>query len=123
MHDLETIWAHADALATVAAREYDIRRKREKFIATEGFGEPGWDMLLDLFTRTLRRQSTRVTSACIASCSPGTTGLRYLKYFVKEGLIVREASAENKRVVYVHLSEVGLVSIGSFMMSLAGIET
>ena len=91
-------------------------------IPTQHFGEPAWDILLDLFIRTMRGQSTRSTSACIASCSPPTTALRYLDQFVKDGMVIREENSDDKRVVHVRLSDVAIESIGSLMMIIAGIE-
>jgi len=61
----------------LARQTYDDRRRRNKiFQSEELFGEPAWDILLDLFIAAKERRRVSVTSACIGSAVPSTTALR-----------------------------------------------
>lgn len=68
---------------------YCMRRRRDSLFPPGLFGEPAWDMLLDLVTRHYRDLSTSVSSACIASAVPATTALRHLDKLIEAGLVER----------------------------------
>src|SRR5438067_2106779 len=55
------------------------RRDRARFLSRELLADPGWDMLLDLLYAELANRPVSVSSVCIASGVPQTTGLRWLK--------------------------------------------
>ena len=93
MVSLEEIRSNAPALAALAQREYEQRRLREAMIPTDQFGDPAWDMMLDLFVRDLLGKTTLTTSAQLASQCPPTTALRYMVQLEEEGMLVREPSA------------------------------
>ncbi|WP_156839397.1 MarR family transcriptional regulator [Novosphingobium aquimarinum] len=57
----------------LARQAYADRRRRPKIFANEDlFGEPAWDILLDLFIAEKERRRVSVTSACIGSAVPST---------------------------------------------------
>ncbi len=85
----------------------EIRKRRETVFGYDLFGEPAWDLMLDLFIQHVDRQKTSSTSAAIAARVPPTTALRYLNSLVRKGLVVRHASDHDLRVQYVALSEYG----------------
>jgi hypothetical protein len=60
-------------------------------------GEPGWDMLLDLYLGELVGRKTSVTSACIASRVPPTTALRYVNTLCEAGRIERHRDENDAR--------------------------
>lgn len=97
----------------------DIRKRREALFGYDLFGEPAWDLMLDLFVQHVDRQKTSSTSAAIAARVPPTTALRYLNSLVRKGLVVRNASDHDLRVQYVALSEYGYRE----MLSLLGEAT
>ena len=52
------------------------RRMRNEVFGDNLFGEPAWDMLLDLYASHLEQKRVSVSSLQIASAVPGTTALR-----------------------------------------------
>jgi hypothetical protein len=85
----------------------EIRKQRESALGTDLFGEPAWDLLLDLFIQHVDRQKTSSTSAAIAARVPPTTALRYLNSLVRKGLVARQSADHDLRVQYVTLSDYG----------------
>jgi hypothetical protein len=84
-----------------------LRKRREIVFGNDLFGEPAWDLMLDLFIQHVERQKTSSTSAAIAARVPPTTALRYLTILVRKGLVVRHTSDHDLRLQYVELSENG----------------
>ena len=68
----------------------------------------------------MRNRTISITSACIAGGIPATTGLRWLGVLEKEGLLLREVSAEDARVTWVHLSEYGMNVMRSYIADAGG---
>lgn len=90
-----------------AGKLLKVRRRRERLLGSQLFGDPAWDILLDLFIQRLDGRAATVTSACIGSGAPQTTALRYLTSLIEHGIVVRRASLDDRRVQYVELSAVG----------------
>ena len=104
------------ALAT-ARHAYWLRRQRTQiFGSAELFGEPAWDILLDLYIAHAEGKPVSVSSACIGSASPATTGLRWLAVLTEHGLIAREADANDHRRIMVQLTECGVMARERFLM-------
>ncbi|HUD30059.1 MAG TPA: MarR family transcriptional regulator [Novosphingobium sp.] len=102
----------------LARQKYDDRRRRNKIFRSEDlFGEPAWDILLDLFIATKERRRVSVTSACIGSAVPSTTALRWIAILGKQGLLVREADPGDARRVYVKLSARGYAAMLEYFAS------
>ena len=93
---------------------YRERRRRKNFFPSDLFGEPAWDILLDLFASRLEGRLISVTSACIGSDVPLTTALRWLKQLEELGLIERTVSENDHRVTWVQLSDYGSQSMEEF---------
>lgn len=92
-----------------ARREYKKRRSRdEKFQSFELFADPAWDILLDLFINFFDGKKVDTSSACIASCVPVTTALRWLTALEKAGLIEKAHDNRDKRRVLVQISALGV---------------
>ena len=92
----------------LARQTYDDRRRRAKIFQSESlFGEPAWDILLDLFIAAKERRRVSVTSACIGSAVPSTTALRWITILENQELLVREADPGDARRIYVKLSTKG----------------
>ena len=85
---------------------YDMRRAREAFFGTNAdlFGEPAWDILLDLFIAHERGVETFVSDACIGACVPPSTAIRWLAILEERGLIERDADPFDARRRSVHLT-------------------
>lgn len=105
-------------LADLAERIYDGRRRRVRFLDDDLFGEPAWDMLLDLFINHARKQRVPTTSLCIASQAPTTTALRWISILEQRGLVRRFSSERDQRVHYVELEEKGYRAVSGFLRDL-----
>jgi hypothetical protein len=98
-----------------ARKAYALRRKRAAIFGNPDlFGEPAWDILLDLYIAHGEGKQVSVSSACIGSAAPPTTGLRWLGVLADEGLIVREADAGDHRRVLVRLTPAGQAAMERF---------
>jgi hypothetical protein len=99
----------------LARKTYALRRKRAAIFGNPDlFGEPAWDILLDLFIAAGENKSVSVSSACIGSAAPATTGLRWLGVLADEGLIARENDPEDNRRVLVRLTPSGHAAMERF---------
>jgi DNA-binding MarR family transcriptional regulator len=81
------------------------RKNRHHFFPEYTFGEPVWDILLDLYIARCTGKLISVSSACIAAGVPPTTGLRYVTMMTHEGLIERSADPVDSRKFYVSISD------------------
>lgn len=81
------------------------RQSRSRFFDAALFGDPAWDMLLDLTAARGEKQPVSVTSLCIASGVPATTALRWIKQMVEMGLFERKEDAIDKRRAFIELSD------------------
>jgi DNA-binding MarR family transcriptional regulator len=96
---------HSPASLSRFARElYRDRRLRDAGFPAGMFGEPAWDILLDLFASAEEGRDVSVSSACLAAAVPATTALRYLQMMEKQALIERQLSPADARVCYLRLS-------------------
>ncbi|MFN3988717.1 MAG: MarR family transcriptional regulator [Erythrobacter sp.] len=103
------------ALAT-ARHAYWLRRQRAQiFGSADLFGEPAWDILLDLYIAHAEGKQVSVSSACIGSASPATTGLRWLSVLTEQGLIAREADEHDHRRIMVRLTQRGIAAMERFL--------
>jgi DNA-binding MarR family transcriptional regulator len=91
-----------------AKRIYRARRERDRlFGKADLFGEPAWDMLLDLFIAAEEGKQISVSSLCIASSVPQTTALRWIAILEAEALIMRTPDPIDARRVFLSLSKSG----------------
>lgn len=104
--------AEGDPRRMAAVRGYlRARRLRENLLPRELFGEPAWDMLLDLYVSRGDARAVSTSDACIASAAPPTTALRWLNRLVESGLVVRVDDTHDLRRTIVGLSPTGLEAV------------
>ncbi len=123
--DLEALDEDAQrALFTEMARlSYARRRKRAKIFGdSELFGEPAWDILLDLYIAQADDKPVSVSSACIGSAAPPTTGLRWLGVLADQGLLEREHDPHDQRRVLVRLTDKALRAMDRYFSCSAGLH-
>jgi len=107
--------------ARLARKEYATRRERESiFNQAELFGEPAWDILLDLYVAYVDDKAVSVSSACIGSASPPTTGLRWLGVLAENEMIIREPDPVDQRRVLVRLTERSIEVMDRYFASVGG---
>jgi DNA-binding MarR family transcriptional regulator len=82
-----------------------MRRLRDKHFPSDLFGDPAWDMLLDLMVARIDRRPVSVSSLCIASAVPATTALRWIKTMTEAGLFERRSDPSDGRRVFIALSD------------------
>lgn len=80
------------------------RRLRERFFEGARFGEPAWDILLDLSLAWFERKAVSVSSVCIASGVPMTTAMRWINEMIDAGLIERWIDPTDGRRNLVHIA-------------------
>ena len=106
-----------------ARARYDARRRRSSIIGgSDLFGEPAWDILLDLYIAHGQGKPVSVSSACIGSASPPTTGLRWLGVLQESGLVEREHDPRDQRRVLVSLSADGVERMERYFREAMAIE-
>ncbi len=81
------------------------RQLRARFFDGDLFGDPAWDMLLDLTAARAEHTRVSVTSLCIASAVPPTTALRWIGQLVETGLFLRVEDETDKRRAFITLSD------------------
>jgi hypothetical protein len=92
------------------------RRLRDRVIDCGSlFGEPAWEIMLDLFIATAEGKSISVSSACIGSAGPPTTALRYLSAMDEQCLVERFKHKSDARVIHVRLTDVAMKKMGAIL--------
>jgi DNA-binding MarR family transcriptional regulator len=104
-------------LARRASALYRDRRLRERVMPSGLFGEPAWDVLLDLFVATEENRDISVSSACVAACVPPTTALRWIGMLEKRGLVARVDDARDHRRTFLRLSPKGYQLMTRYLLS------
>ena len=104
-----------DALLAFARETYAIRRRRDRHLPGDLFGETTWDILLDLYVATREGRPVPTTSACIGANVPPTTALRWLRILEARGLVEREEDGRDGRRTFVRLSARGLAAMDDWM--------
>jgi DNA-binding MarR family transcriptional regulator len=94
-------------LGAFARLLYRERRTRDSFLSEGLFGEPAWDILLDLFASQAEGKTVQVSSACIAAAVPASTALRYIAEMERRGLIKRAPSTQDRRSYHLTLTDEG----------------
>lgn len=91
-------------LAVLARRYLRHRRSRDTLFPPDLFGDPAWDLLLDLYVAGIERRRISISSACIAAAVPQTTALRWIALLESRGLILRMADTDDRRRAYLTLA-------------------
>jgi hypothetical protein len=99
------------------------RTRRQRYFEKSSFGEPLWDILLDLFVARLTGVSISISSACIASGVPSTTALRHLSQLAIGKMVIRIADPADGRRVYLELSNDVTESMKQYLRSEIGDRT
>lgn len=97
---------------------YRARRNRDAIFPAI-FGEPAWDILLDLYDKHMTATRVSVTSACVAASVPPTTALRHITLLCNAGLVERHRAETDARLCFVSISPQGLQLMEDW---LAGVE-
>ena len=91
------------------------RRARDRFFRPEIFGEPAWDMLLDLAAAGVEGRDVAVSSLCIAAAVPTTTALRWIKGLCDAGLFERRDDPSDARRAFISLSDEAMRAMAAYL--------
>jgi hypothetical protein len=105
------------ALGQFARRLLAQRRRRDQMFGADLFGEPIWDMYLDLFANAVEDKSVSISSLCIASGAPTTTALRQIGMLVDRGLLLRRQDVTDGRRVLIELSPTLYDQLGHLLLT------
>ena len=81
-----------------------LRRRRESLFGLDLFGEPSWDMLLELYATELAGRRESVSGLCSVSGVPSSTALRWIKTLENDGWITRKADPVDGRRSFLSLT-------------------
>jgi DNA-binding MarR family transcriptional regulator len=110
----EPVPSLADRL-TLARFMLAVRRARTRFFPEGFFGEPAWDILLDLYVAHCEARAVTVSSAAIGAGVPQTTGLRWVTMLTDTGRVCRKPSKSDGRMVFVSLTESARETIEAYL--------
>lgn len=102
-------------LAAVALSIYRARQRRVRYFDPQLFGEPAWDVLLELFINKTEGVQLSTSSVCLAAGVPATTALRTLEKIEKQGLARRFRNGRDRRLLMVELTDLGFKLVRSYL--------
>ena len=82
-----------------------VRRERERLLQKDIYGDPAWEISLELMKMRMANKPIPVSSACTASNAPLTTSLRWIRNMEKLGLLRRWDDPKDKRRDLIEMSE------------------
>lgn len=99
-------------LSGISPRDWAIyllamRRLRDLPGSARLFGDPAWDILLEVYVAQGDGKPLNVSSASAAGALPMATGIRWLRVLAHEGLLQRTADVNDRRVSWVTLTAKG----------------
>lgn len=103
---------------TIAREVYAERRRRHRFLPADLFGEPTWDILIDLYVAYREDRRVPTTSSCIGAHVPPTTALRWLRILESRSLVEREDDGRDGRRTFVRLTPQGLAAMDATFASI-----
>lgn len=106
------------AASQIALRASRERQKRTNYVGNhEIFGEPAWDILLDLFIRQTKDEKISLRAA--NSNAPASTAVRWLRILEQNGLISLQIDeADDERLVF-YLTAAGYDGMLRYLESIA----
>jgi hypothetical protein len=82
------------------------------------FGDPAWDLTLELYASWLAYGRTSVSELCLGAGVAPTTGLRWIAALCEAGLVRRIRDPLDGRRVFIELTEVGGESMSRYFETL-----
>jgi DNA-binding MarR family transcriptional regulator len=105
----------ANPLVVIASFLLSSRRRRTNFLQKVEFGEPAWDMLLDLYIEHSKGRRMSTHNLCEAAMVPASTALRWISAMVEDGQLFREPDPSDRRRIFVSLTPEVLLSIEQYL--------
>lgn len=111
-----------DAIAVLRSL-IQSRRLRDRFFREARFGEPAWDILLDLALAWFEKKSVSASSVCIASGVPMSTAMRWINEMVEVKLIERWIDPSDGRRNLVQIAPATRTAMLRYIAALKQAET
>jgi hypothetical protein len=96
-----------------------FRRLRNSLLGGDLFGEPAWDILLEIFAADWSGEKLSVSGACYVSGVPSSTALRWIARLEREGWIQRVDDPLDGRRSWLMLTDRAERSIREFVNRMA----
>ena len=97
----------------------DRKTRRDHFTNPNFFGEPAWDILLDLYIHQVRNEAVTVRSTIIGSGAPSQTAMRWLAILEAEDLIKSEQDPGDTNRMLVRLTAEGYEGLTRYFETVA----
>jgi DNA-binding MarR family transcriptional regulator len=106
-----------DAVLVELARQiYQARRERRLLTDWQDlFGEPAWDMLLDLYIAEHDGLRVTASNACAAADVPNSTALRWLHTLEQRGMIALDEDPADRRRSFVRLKPETMAQLNRYL--------
>ncbi|MXO70749.1 hypothetical protein [Alteraurantiacibacter buctensis] len=95
----------------------DLRARRNALFGADLFGEPGWDMLLELYRARMESRRLSIKSLAIASGAPATTAGRYIAMLIDGGLAERMEDPADGRRALIGITRKGFAKMDELLMA------
>lgn len=102
----------------VVARHLRERQARARFLPGVGFGEPAWEMLLELYMAHVQGRPVSVSGLCYSSGVPPTTALRRVQDLEAKQIISKVNDRYDRRRIFIVLTHIGKDAIESWARAL-----
>lgn len=100
-----------------------LRRRRRKDEFDPGmFGEPAWDMLLDLYVRETSGASATMKQLEAGSGVTSSTAVRWFQYLESDGLVTRHGPPPAGGTVFVELTDRGRQALDRYLTAILDIN-
>jgi DNA-binding MarR family transcriptional regulator len=108
-----------DDLRQLSCKIFASRQARCRFFNKAMFGEPGWDMLLALYSMEVAGPRQTVGRLTEKSGAPPTSALRWLNFLEEEHLVSREPHPNDGRTTFIELTDKGRKAIEDYLFSIS----
>lgn len=98
-------------LATALREHIALRARRARHFDAALFGEPAWDILIDLALARIDRVDVSITDASVASGVPLTTAMRHIGLLIDAGLAARQPAPDDGRRSWLYITDDGFARI------------
>ena len=105
-------------LGELAASICRERARRAEFLPAELFGEPAWDILLDLFAAAKASELRSIKSVCLSARVPEATALRFIEQLASHGLVERKPDKTDARRKFLSLTPIGLRRMKDYLAAM-----
>lgn len=105
-----------------AVRMLAERRARSGYFSDPKiFGEPAWDILLDLYIHQFQNDDVSVKNACIGSGASANSALLWLKLLEERGMIFTDDDPTDDKRKLVRLTSEGYESMTRYLNDIVGV--